>query len=108
MNNQKGARLANNGSVNLNNRSSSNPQDSSAVNQFLNDGEGGTKMKLDIRRDRYGNSIKLGSKQHKISFKDHLNKDDQLSDVYEVESWKKYNAMESGEEESFKCKCIIF
>eukprot|EP00347_Sterkiella_histriomuscorum_P002484 403367972 len=62
----------------------------------------------DIRRDRFGNIIKYGSKSHKIVFRDQIEKTGQIKDVYEVESWKKYNAMADGDDESFKCKCLIF
>lgn len=41
------------------------------------------------RSDSYGNQIKPGSKKHKIGFKP------KLTDVFEVESYKEYNADET-------------
>ena len=52
--------------------------------------------------------IKFGSKQHKITFRDQVEKGEQITEIYEVESWKKYNAMmDGGEDDNIKCKCCL-
>ena len=63
-----------------------------------------------MRRDRFGNTIKTGSKQHKLTFRDQVVKGETIQEIYEVECWKKYNALDgNGDDEStFKCKCSIF
>jgi hypothetical protein len=45
-------------------------------------------------------------KMHKLSFRD-KNKDTSVSDVYHVESYKAYNAVEV-ENDSLVCNCSIF
>jgi hypothetical protein len=52
--------------------------------------------------------IKVGSKTHKVTFRDQVQKGDKVADTYEVESYKKYNAIEGGEAGDFSCKCSIF
>ena len=58
------------------------------------------------RRDQAGNSIR-GSERHKIMFRDKVDKNTRICDVYLVESYKKYNQMEY-EEDTIICKCSIF
>ena len=58
------------------------------------------------RHDAAGNAIK-GVERHKISFRDKVNKETRICDVYLVESYKKYNQMEY-EEDTIICKCSIF
>ena len=52
--------------------------------------------------------IKVGSKSHKVTFRDQVQKGDKVADTYEVESYKKYNAIEGAEAGDFSCKCTIF
>ena len=52
--------------------------------------------------------IKIGSKSHKVTFRDQIQKGDRVADTYEVESYKKYNAIETNEAGDFSCKCVIF
>jgi hypothetical protein len=63
---------------------------------------------VDFRRDRVGNAIKIGSKSHKVTFRDQIQKGEKVSDTYEVESYKKYNQIEGTESGEFSCKCAIF
>jgi hypothetical protein len=63
---------------------------------------------IDFRKDRAGNVIKVGSKGHKVTFRDQIQKGDKVADTYEVESYKKYNAIEGAEAGDFSCKCNIF
>ena len=58
------------------------------------------------RRDSAGNSI-AGQERHKITFRDKVDKNTRICDVYLVESYKKYNQMEY-EEDTIICKCSIF
>ena len=58
------------------------------------------------RRDQAGNSIR-GADRHKIMFRDKVDKNTRICDVYLVESYKKYNQMEY-EEDTIICKCNIF
>ena len=58
------------------------------------------------RRDSAGNSIR-GAERHKIMFRDKVDKNTRICDVYLVESYKKYNQMEY-EEDTIICKCNIF
>jgi hypothetical protein len=47
-----------------------------------------------LRTDRSGNRIQKGVKSHKITFADNVQEDNakpRLTDVYLVESYKKYN-----------------
>jgi hypothetical protein len=57
------------------------------------------------RRDRQGIEIKNG--KHKIMFRDKVDPNDRVYDVYLVESYKKYNACEDMDE-TVICKCAIF
>lgn len=74
-----------------------------------------------IRRDAKGNVIVKGRKKHRISFKDILNKNANLVDVVDIESYKEYNAKELSilEEkqgtinnmninDNTSCACIVF
>ena len=45
--------------------------------------------------------------QHQITFRDKAEKGQRVCDVYLVESYKKYNAMEI-EDDTVICKCTIF
>ncbi len=47
-----------------------------------------------IRRDAKGNPIVKGRKKHRVSFKDVLDKNADLVEVVEIESFKDYNAEE--------------
>ena len=58
------------------------------------------------RRDSAGNSIS-GAERHKLMFRDKVDKNTRICDVYLVESYKKYNQMEY-EEDTIICKCSIF
>ena len=58
------------------------------------------------RRDSAGNAI-AGAERHKIMFRDKVDKNTRICDVYLVESYKKYNQMEY-EEDTIICKCSIF
>lgn len=64
--------------------------------------------RLDFRKDRNGTAIKYGSKSHKVTFRDQIQKGEKVSDTYEVESYKKYNAIDSNEAGDFSCKCSVF
>jgi hypothetical protein len=45
------------------------------------------------RLDRKGNRITKGIKSHRITFADHVTNDkEKLTDIYLVESYKKYNS----------------
>jgi hypothetical protein len=45
------------------------------------------------RLDRKGNRITKGIKSHRITFADHVTNDkEKLTDIYFVESYKKYNS----------------
>ena len=57
-------------------------------------------------RDQADNSIR-GADRHKIMFRDKVDKNTRICDVYLVESYKKYNQMEY-EEDTIICKCNIF
>ena len=48
-----------------------------------------------------------GAERHKIMFRDKVDKNTRICDVYLVESYKKYNQMEY-EEDTIICKCNIF
>ena len=49
-------------------------------------------VEMGSRTDRVGNSIVKGDKSHRITFADQVSKDrSKLTDVYYVESYKKYN-----------------
>ena len=51
---------------------------------------------------------KKGKKEgHQITFRDKAEKGQRVCDVYLVESYKKYNAMEI-EDDTVICKCAIF
>ena len=50
-----------------------------------------------LRKDNFGNEIKEGSKEHKIKFNENL------QEVNEVESFKKYN----NKDENFICHCNL-
>ena len=65
-------------------------------------------LALDFRKDRNGNAIKIGSKSHKVTFRDHVQKGEKVADTYEVESYKKYNAIDGAENGDFSCKCALF
>lgn len=61
-----------------------------------------------MRRDRFGNWIKFGSKHHRIVFRDQVDRGNGVADIHEVESYKKYNVMNDLDDDTFKCKCNIF
>lgn len=65
-------------------------------------------FQADFRKDRNGNLIKIGSKAHKVTFRDQVQKGEKVADTYEVESYKKYNAIDGTETGDFSCKCLIF
>ena len=65
------------------------------------------------RKDRMGNSIcfKASSKdhsQHKMMFRDKVNKGQALHDLHLVESYKKYNLSTDEEGGDIICKCSVF
>ena len=73
--------------------------------------ENDKKQNENIRRDQKGIPIMKESKLHKISFCDKLTEKRNLTDVIEIESYKKYNVIEDEEEHRSKtlsCRCIIF
>lgn len=43
-----------------------------------------------------------------MTFRDQVQKGEKVADTYEVESYKKYNAIEGSESGDFSCKCNIF
>lgn len=43
-----------------------------------------------------------------MTFRDQVQKGEKVADTYEVESFKKYNAIEGAETGDFSCKCHIF
>jgi len=51
-------------------------------------------LKSKIRKDKFGNKIVNGNKNHKISFDCKANK------IIEVENWKKYNYLDNYEQQS--------
>ena len=57
------------------------------------------------RKDRMGNSIEKMVKRHHVSFKDEI-MGENLADVKEVDSYKKYNH-DSDEEETKRCRCLL-
>jgi hypothetical protein len=56
------------------------------------------------RKDQMGNTIKHGSKRHKVTFVDQVQKKS-IAEVFFVESYKKYNSDESS---STSHCCLIF
>ena len=61
----------------------------------------------DIRKDQNGNTIGSKTEKFKLTYRDKVKSGSALTDVYHVESYKKYNATEY-EEETIICKCSIF
>ena len=47
-----------------------------------------------MRKDRFGNEIRMGDKGHKLTFKDQVEKGQRIADIIYVESYKKYNRPE--------------
>ncbi|CAK75942.1 unnamed protein product (macronuclear) [Paramecium tetraurelia] len=46
------------------------------------------------RTDKYNVEIKAKTKNHKISFRDEINPEAGLADIYEVVNWKTFNVKE--------------
>ncbi|CAD8064695.1 unnamed protein product [Paramecium sonneborni] len=68
----------------------------------------GSKKELQVQRiDKFRNNITLGSKKHRISFIDEINKQQSLAQVHEVENWKIYNIEGPIQEAKQSCGCII-
>ena len=42
-----------------------------------------------------------------MTFRDQVVKGDKVADTFEVESYKKYNAIDNNETGDFSCKCSI-
>ena len=61
---------------------------------------------MECRYDYSGVEIRKGSKKHRIIFADKLKKP--LVQIYMVESFKKYNNMESTDKNQHDHCCIIF
>ncbi|CDW85685.1 UNKNOWN [Stylonychia lemnae] len=87
---------------------SMNPQDDSMTMPFNQQLQTSALGAVGPRRDRLGNLIKIGEKQHKLTFRDQIEKGEKLEQIFEVESWKQYNAPFEAEESAFSCKCSIF
>ena len=60
------------------------------------------------RRDTQGNRIDKNTERHKISFRDKVKQGSTVEDVHHVESYKKYNQMDDGDEQTTICRCAIF
>ncbi|CAD8076034.1 unnamed protein product [Paramecium sonneborni] len=68
----------------------------------------GSKKEIQIQRqDKFRTNITQGSKKHKISFIDEINKQQSLVQVHEVENWKIYNIEGPVQEAKSSCGCII-
>ena len=61
-----------------------------------------------MRKDRFGNEIRIGKKKHSISFRDQVEKGSNLAEIIEVESYKRYNLLDENEGGTTFCKCVIF
>ncbi|CAD8160064.1 unnamed protein product [Paramecium pentaurelia] len=68
----------------------------------------GSKQELVIQRqDKFKSNIIQGSKKHRISFIDEIDKKHSLVQVHEVENWKNYNIETPAQETKQSCGCII-
>ncbi|CAD8145383.1 unnamed protein product [Paramecium pentaurelia] len=68
----------------------------------------GSKNGLVIQRqDKFRTNITKGSKKHRISFIDEIDKQHSLVQVHEVENWKNYNVESPVQEVKQSCGCII-
>ncbi len=63
----------------------------------------GSSSKLGVlRKDQHGIKIEKGARRHKVTFRDEA-KNEELYELYLVESYKKYNQLEVK-----GCCCVIF
>jgi hypothetical protein len=65
-----------------------------------------TKKKEVIRKDYKGVVIQKRSKNHKVSFIDHIGRNS-LTEEVEVESFKQYNFDLNNMNENCACKCLV-
>ena len=60
----------------------------------------------EVRTDRYKTNIEWGKKSHKVTYLDHVEQGKPLVQVFQVESYKRYNA-DPGDGQDNPC-CVLF
>eukprot|EP00347_Sterkiella_histriomuscorum_P018223 403346323 len=65
-------------------------------------------LQEEARKDRFGRYILRGCNRHRVTFMDQVVKGSSVEQVFYIESYKKYNAMQNEEESNSACNCSIF